>query len=1597
MTELNGQNASAPRNTVPPSPVDDQGEGDAISADAVGQDAAAPHDGPRSPVERPTPAANALSQRKRPSRAPVMGPGAAPIGSALDAARLTALVDDVVERNARGPVAERGNWLALVTALDAALGARAGETWGDNVDAHTAASTRRAGSYAPDWGSVEQAVVEMGVGASAKILWDESHGEGRALAIHHSADGIRWIDLTAPPGERVTAARPTLPVSGARVSLTDTTDHEIRSPSPTIREPDSTARSVDNDVDARYGGGRTPFSTPLPDLTRPPAPVPPRLTPVNAVGTRIGGVTFGSAQDRRVVEDAASITHEPTEQRILQAWMAGDISHHFAERSHLVAALRYIKKWHVLGLEPLEKFSRDNLWFITKAQGREPTPHFRHELKDGRIRQQHPKGPAPEWDDRSEHYFFADEQEFFTFLDVAEAAKSLKTPLTEAVVGTFAYSGVAIHDSRHIEIIYGENYVPTMIHWSVGRVVTDLSGWDDAKIAELYCKAVGLPLWLAHFRDSELPRERRPRELPSRRRRVRRRPSAPPSPGRHNQVPAEAAQAPDMSGDADQPVPHTPARRSDRATSSAAAAADEAAASNGRSGTRPVAEQLQPRGAALPRLDPAAPARGGSGADKPISSLAEAAPAAENSENAENTVRLYPIYGTDSQVVGLHVGRPFHGIVSSSSGQDSLLHAEREFLLVIPEDYDLNWRRWDALIDAAAGSPLLPEPGTAWAKTIRLLYKGAGEGRLDAERALATKTGRDVVTALGGTRLERISARPGEFLAPNRDGEDPKSKAFAKAITVRPPTGDGSWQLGNYKPIHSLAEAEFRDELMIPDLHGETAVEYRRLRTLPLVDGLTGFTVGSTAPDEDGAVFRDTSGGVNYAADHYLRPTEATTQWATRAERSAILARAERARMPTAGRDYYIASAHAEPEEGFRQELTTGDSARLGGTAHLQTLKQKASFLALPKDDAILFLLSCEPGGHGQSVANAAPSMEVLAPNTATYVSAASEGSHVVVDPKRPGEAGELLELRAAPGAVVPNVLFRMVTDPTLPQYAAYLHGARGAVLVHGILSAGGKHIVMPDGGMLDAAGVAAWATAHPEWTSDGSTPVVLLTGDDGRGAVAAFAEDVRACVQAKLVAPFASSTALVLFPLRSLLQDTGNRLIAGRPTLAPDGPLSMAGVSADGFAGLNTDRTTTEFGHDLGTVLSGSFGAQLIAPPAVPEEPILWNRVGEYHRAPESLDDLDFASFDNAAVFYGPNLDRRGGSSWDEAAARRVRDRLALPDAFVLRVTGDRDGPGGVPTFYTEFGESVARRNGRPYSFALMLSKIGWRSDKPLVIAYPGDVVSQGLVSWALELAEDVRRPIYLTITEKLTGGRLHLPRGMVLKPEVEVFTETGSTVRETKRSGSLVVAGTSVFRFNPTGAGPGIPLSADTGLRRYQVPPGFSDVGQVRARAASRLRFLTRLRELRPARRTTTWISGSSDNGQAGIARGAEASRVGVSPAQSQSQSQSQSQRPAAPLLNLDAAPAGSALGAAWPRALVEGMAEQNTREPLTGPPAPLRPQPRGQQASRAPLPNLDAAPTDGGRGARGEERDGGTTGSGDRVVTVQGASSTSTSKAE
>ncbi|MFB7502323.1 toxin glutamine deamidase domain-containing protein, partial [Streptomyces broussonetiae] len=212
---------------VPPRQISDSGKGKG-RADTR-------QDGPRQREASPAPAADGLIRTETGKPYDHRNPGAAaPRGELRSEAALKALADATVaavaaETGMKEAALAQPRLLNCVTLLEGlkrqlypahdlsagtagrtfpSSAVRAATTLDDLSTGDT--GTERRLVQGPGWGPVTSwealanAVTDAGPGATGLVVVRRSRGPGHAFALHHTTDGIRWVDLQAPQSERVT-------------------------------------------------------------------------------------------------------------------------------------------------------------------------------------------------------------------------------------------------------------------------------------------------------------------------------------------------------------------------------------------------------------------------------------------------------------------------------------------------------------------------------------------------------------------------------------------------------------------------------------------------------------------------------------------------------------------------------------------------------------------------------------------------------------------------------------------------------------------------------------------------------------------------------------------------------------------------------------------------------------------------------------------------------------------------------------------------------------------------------------------------------------------------------------------------------------------------------------------------------------------------------------------------------------------------------------------------------------------------------------------------------------------------------------------------
>jgi hypothetical protein len=216
-------------------------------------------------------------------------------------------------------------------------------------------------------------------------------------------------------------------------------------------------------------------------------------------------VTLGSGGTAVAVVDPRRITNDPDEQRILWSWMGSGYRHEFASLDLLRKALNKAKPWHVAGGERPELYTRAHLQFLTQADGRAPTLYFVDGDAGGRIRQQHSHGPFAADHLRNLHFFFKSERHVTAFAAKASYARRNRLQLNEGDLAGIRYSLTPTDGDLHYEVSFNSALAVTVTHRSGGRVVTDLAGYDDDRIARIFRAAIGTTDPIAADRSQRAP------------------------------------------------------------------------------------------------------------------------------------------------------------------------------------------------------------------------------------------------------------------------------------------------------------------------------------------------------------------------------------------------------------------------------------------------------------------------------------------------------------------------------------------------------------------------------------------------------------------------------------------------------------------------------------------------------------------------------------------------------------------------------------------------------------------------------------------------------------------------------------------------------------------------------------------------------------------------------------------------------------------------------------------------------------------------------------------------------------------------------------
>lgn len=227
----------------------------------------------------------------------------------------------------------------------------------------------------------------------------------------------------------------------------------------------------------------------------------PRSAPWDAVARR-AGVRPGTGTVQRTIQldgvdadlaDLLEQANDMQERVILANWGWSQLVHDFVSsdtdtaEEKLDAAVASAKSQAAV-VPALCK--AQNLAFMTKAGGREPTLYFISGATSGRIRQQHGSGPAVISQTDKTDFFFESKDMMRAFQKAARAARSARTAFAPNLA---IYHATTTPTSGyfHFEVTFS-GAVPTKLHPSGGQVDVNLNGYDDTKIEVIYNRAIGL-------------------------------------------------------------------------------------------------------------------------------------------------------------------------------------------------------------------------------------------------------------------------------------------------------------------------------------------------------------------------------------------------------------------------------------------------------------------------------------------------------------------------------------------------------------------------------------------------------------------------------------------------------------------------------------------------------------------------------------------------------------------------------------------------------------------------------------------------------------------------------------------------------------------------------------------------------------------------------------------------------------------------------------------------------------------------------------------------------------------------------------------------
>ncbi|KFA94835.1 hypothetical protein Q664_00250 [Archangium violaceum Cb vi76] len=194
------------------------------------------------------------------------------------------------------------------------------------------------------------------------------------------------------------------------------------------------------------------------------------------------------------IKQELGIENKPEAQKVLRTWIRSNTKHEFKDFDALKKAVRHASK------QPATRpslFTVQNLEFVTKADAREATLYFMKGDLSGRIRQQHPSGPKVEQESNKVDYCFNKREDLKAFEKLAKKTRrkgkgesKLKRLAAEKQLNIRTEPA---DEDYHFEVTYGDKNKKKIekTHASGGRILTDISAYDDDTISSIYLAAIG--------------------------------------------------------------------------------------------------------------------------------------------------------------------------------------------------------------------------------------------------------------------------------------------------------------------------------------------------------------------------------------------------------------------------------------------------------------------------------------------------------------------------------------------------------------------------------------------------------------------------------------------------------------------------------------------------------------------------------------------------------------------------------------------------------------------------------------------------------------------------------------------------------------------------------------------------------------------------------------------------------------------------------------------------------------------------------------------------------------------------------------------------